>query len=169
MTTLSVTFARPANVTPYAAGQLLANNTVAGNVQPLAFQLPPFTGLWGLSRARLLKSGLAIANAAFKLHLWQGVAPVPVNGDGGLFQANGAANYLGAFSFGSPILTGGGANPFSDGTRFDAVPDTGTLMLAFGTSVNNGSSLFGLLEARAAYTPGNAEAFTASLELAQMG
>jgi hypothetical protein len=102
-------FARPANVTAYAIGQLVANNTVAGNVVPLQFAVArnaraatpvdPTTGVQAIfsgvvRRVRIAKNGVAVANASFRLHLYS-VLPVPANGDGGAWSTSQAATYLG--------------------------------------------------------------------------
>lgn len=165
MTQLVQNFNRPADVNPYAVGDLVANNVVAGNVAPMQFALPDFAGAYAVLRGRLWKSGAAIANAAFMLHLFE-APPVVANGDNGVLATTGSAGYLGSISFGSPIVNGAGNNPFSDGARFDGVPVTGSSLLT--RLKARGAVLYGLLEARGAYTPANAEQFAVTLELAQM-
>lgn len=164
MTALTAAFVRPADVIAYAVGDLVANAVAAGAVVPLPFPLPAYAGSLAITRGRLFKSSPVVANAAFMLHLYEVAAPVPANGDNGVLLTNGGLNYLGAISFPAPVAQGAGGNPFSDGARFDGVPVTGPALLA---RMKPGAVLYGLLEARGAYTPANAEQFSVTLELAQ--
>ncbi len=79
----SATFTRPANVTPYAVGNLVANSVTPGSVVPMAFTLGNAfgQGQLRLTRARLYKSGTDITNASFRIHVYE-APPVASNGDG---------------------------------------------------------------------------------------
>lgn len=164
----SASFTRPANTTAYAAGGLVANSTTAGSVVPLTF--PNFFQNYlqptQLVRARLYKSGTVLTNASFRLHLFESL-PVPTVGDGGVFQSAGALattgglTYLTSLSF---TLNFAG----TDGASGQATPVTGNLVHSYSRATSNSAaakSLYGLLEATAAYTPVSAEVFTATLEL----
>ena len=150
-------FTRPADTTAYAAGDLVANSTTAGSVTPLSFTVSRVAGGTGLiRRARLKKSGTSTTNAQFRLHLYAS-APTIANGDNGAWSTSGAATYLGAMD-----VTVDKA--FTDGAAGQGVPSMGSEIVF---DLSSGTTLRGLLEARAAYTPGNAETFDCSLEVLQ--
>lgn len=151
----SATFTRPANITAYAVGDLVANNTTAGSVTPMQVTVARKNGGSGrIIRARLMKSGTVLTNASFRVHLYK-TAPTPSNGDNGVWLTNNAANYLGAFD-----LTVDRA--FTDGSLGTGVPLTGpVLTFVTGASV---TVVYALIEARAAYTPISGEVFTLTLE-----
>jgi len=161
-------FARPADVLAYASGDLVANSTTAGSVVPLAFAVArnartapvdPATGPQAIfsgavRRARIAKSGTSVTSASFRLHLYI-AAPVPANGDNGVWLTNGAASYLGFMD-----VTVDKA--MSDGAAGHGAASIGPGILY---QLAAGGQLYGLLEARAAYTPANAEQFTVTLEI----
>lgn len=152
------TMTRPSDTTAYAVGDLVANSTTAGSVTPLAFAVSRVTGGGVLvRRARIRKSGTSVTNAQFRLHLYRATVATVANGDNGAWSTDGVANYLGALD-----VTVDRA--FTDGAAGNGVPLSGSEIGAIPTS---GSTIYGLLEARAVYTPGNAETFTVSLEVLQ--
>ncbi len=154
--TPSASFARPADTTQYAAGDLVANSATAGAVVPLQFIAgrTPGAGVRVLA-ARLAKSGTGIGGANFRLHLFT-AAPTVANGDNGVLSMTGLAGYLGALDITCD-------RAFADGAFGRGVPLTGPCIVAEPAEAER--RLFGLLEARGSYTPGNAEAFTLTLEL----
>lgn len=159
-TTPSANFTRPADTTAYASGDLVANSTTAGSVAALSFTATRIaTGSCLIRRARLKKSGTAITNASFRLHLY-GSDPAAssgiTNGDNGAWLTK-HASYLGAID-----ITVGTA--FSDAAAGNGVPNFGSEITA---SLASGSTVYGLLEARAAYTPASSEVFTCELEVLQ--
>ena len=152
---LSAGFTRPGNTTAYASGQLVANSATAGSVTPMSFTVGgnSMPGQFRLSRIRLFKSGTSSTNAQFRLHLYS-VAPTVANGDGGAWSTNQAATYLGSID-----VTG--MKAFTDGCADvgdDAAGSEHWIRLAAGTT------FYGLIEARAAYTPAASEQFTVTLE-----
>lgn len=148
-------FTRPADTTAYASGDLVANSTTAGSVTPLSFVLGGFSALGQLRlvRARITKSGTTATNANFRLHLYQS-SPTPANGDNGAWSTSGAADWLGNIDVTSMLA-------FTDGC-------TGTGSLPAGSEaflrLKAGATIYGLLEAKAAYTPASAEVFTVTIE-----
>jgi hypothetical protein len=78
----AASFARPNDTTAYGVGDLVANSTTAGSVVPMQIplgnQFP--NGMTRLTRARLIKSGTGVANASFRIHLYE-TQPTPANGD----------------------------------------------------------------------------------------
>jgi hypothetical protein len=153
---LSSSITRPADTTAYASGDLVANSTTAGSVTP--FSWPVTTKLGGsgmVRRVRIRKSGTSTTNASFRVHLYN-ASPTPSNGDNGAWLTNKADNYMGYFD-----VTVGQA--FTDGAAGNGAP-------AVGAEVNfdlllNTVIVYGLLEARGAYTPASAEVITVSLEV----
>jgi hypothetical protein len=148
----SANFSRPADTNAYAVGDLIANSTTAGSVTPMEFKVTASGGPVSLIRVRLRKTGTGVTSASTKLHLWT-KSPTVTNGDNGAFLPNQAATYLCAFEVTS-------MQAFSDGAVGDGIPAVGTLAAA----IVPGTTLYGLTEARGAYTPSSGETFTWVLE-----
>src|SRR3954463_6133443 len=93
----SASFTRPPDTIAYAAGDLVANSTSNGAVTPLSWTLQSsnIIGPCSIYRARLAKSALSVALAAFRLHLYAAL-PTVTNGDNGAFQSTQSANYVGS-------------------------------------------------------------------------
>jgi hypothetical protein len=151
----SASFARPANTTAYASGSLVANSTTAGSVVPLTFTLGNSfgPGSFRMTRARISKSGTSAANANFRLHFYQS-SPVPTNGDGGAWLTTKAADWLGNIDVTSMLA-------FTDGCSGTGSAVAGSEMFL---KLASGATVYGLLEAKAAYTPASGEVFTVTLE-----
>ena len=149
------TFTRPADVTAYAAGDLVANSVTAASVVVPVFTFP-FGRSLQIKHARLVKSTNGVSNPAFRLNLFSVVPTFQTAGDNGLLSADliGAANFIGSLSIGGSFSVG------SDGA--------GAILLPFSnTSPYDGpivsSTVYGILEALAAYAPGSAETFSLTL------
>lgn len=152
---IDASFTRPADTTPYASGDLVANSTTAGSVNPMAFQIGRKSlGRGGtIRRARLRKSGTSVTNASFRLHLYSAV-PTFTNGDNGAWLSNKSADYVGAID----VVVD---KAFSDGAAGNGVP-------LIGQEINfTANTYYGVLEARGAYTPASAESFSLILECQQ--
>ncbi len=150
----SANFTRPADTTAYAVGDLVANNTTAGSVTPMSFTAASVSGgTFSALKVRLKKTGTSITNAAFKLHLYT-TSPTVTNGDNGAFLSNQAATWLGSFDITSMTV-------FSDGAAGNGVATVGS---AISVILASGQIIYGLLEARGAYTPISGEVFTVILE-----
>ncbi len=152
----SATFNRPANTTPYAAGDLVANNVTAGSVAAMDFtvgQASPHTG--SIFRCRVKKNSTTVTDAEFRLHLWS-TAPTVTNGDNGVFLPNNYANYLGYMDVVMDV-------PFSDGAAAIGLPYLGEEMLF--TTLH----VYGLLESKGpgGYIPTSGETFVVELEVKQ--
>ena len=154
----SASFTRPADTTAYASGDLVANSTTAGSVSPLSFEVGNASnGRAGMiRRVRLMKSGTGTTNASFRVHFYS-ASPTCANGDNGAWSTNEAANYIGAVD-----VTVDRA--FTDGAKGNGVPVTGA-ELNFALTPATGRLIYAVLEARAAYTPANAEVFTLRPEI----
>lgn len=161
----SASFTRPADVTPYSAGDLVANNVAAGSVTPLTWSLQGLRGITGIaiSQVRIKKSTVTATLATFLLHLLAGPDAVTA-GDNSPFNIANANNYLGN----TPLdMATGAISRFTTGELFKQFPlllGTAYADQSVGTStgvVNN--VLYGYLEATAAYVPASAEVFTIGL------
>jgi hypothetical protein len=159
---VSDNFTRPNDTTAYASGDLVANSTTAGSVVPLAFSIHRSpSGSVRINRVKVKKSGAVVTNASFRLHLYAS-SPTVTNGDNGAW-ASIEAGYLGfidvvvdkAFSDGS---AGHGCPVYTNVCQID-------VKLAGATDLAAGKKIYGLLEARAAYTPAAQEVLTVSLEI----
>ncbi len=154
--TASANFTRPADTTAYASGDLVANNTTAGSVAPLEFTMKRPGASQRIAAAKLHKSGTGVTNAAFRLHLFS-ASPGVANGDNGAFTPSVLTGYLGAIDV-TVDLAG------TVGAVGHGVPRTGVATSIFGIA-NSTAKLFGLLEARGAYTPASGEVFTIALDI----
>lgn len=153
----TATFSRPADTTAYASGDLVANSTTAGSVVPLSWSVARVTAGSGMiRRARFRKTNTVLTNASFRLHLYTS-APTPSNGDNGVWLTDQSATYLGAIDVTF-------AKAFTDGCAENGVPNTGS---EINFALASGQTIYGLLEARAAYTPTSGETFTVDLEVLQ--
>lgn len=158
----SSTITRPANATPYASGQLVANSVTAGSVTNLQFTtLARVSGGSGvIVGAQIQKSTTSVTNAAFRLHLFNTAPTYVTSGDGTALSTvvvASAKGYLGyvditAMTAFSDVAWGSGA---PDNTR-GSIPYVATAQI-----------IYGLLEVRGAYTPGSAEVFTVTLDALQ--
>jgi hypothetical protein len=153
--TNALAITRPADTTAYALGDLVANSTTAGSVVPLTFANAVLAegSCVRIERVRLYKSSTSTTNASFRLHLFNAAPTGLVNGDNGAFSCN-RSGYIGAFD-----ITVDRA--FVDAAQGAGVSLTGSPVTAM---IASGTTLYGLLEARAAYTPGSAETINAVIE-----
>lgn len=149
---IGASFTRPANVTAYAAGQLVANSTTAGSVAPLSFTIRPENRGSMIRRVRIKKNGTSITNASFRVHIYEPAPITCANGDGGVWSTNQMANYVGSVDV---TLD----KAFTDGAQGVGAPASGS-EINFDVGMCNV-----LLEARGAYTPNSGEIFTVELEL----
>lgn len=161
----SSNFTRPANVTAYASGQLVANNTTPGSVVPLSWSIHRNpSGSVRIKRAKIKKSTNGLTGAAFRLHLYT-ASPTVTNGDGGVWLST-ESGYLGFIdvTIDKAFSDGGGAAANHGAPVYTNIIDL--LVRLTGTKgIASEVKIYGLLEARGAYTPGNAEVITVSLEL----
>lgn len=155
-------FVRPANTTQYAANELVANSATAGSVTPMTFAI----GELGQNRpivftqARIWKTNATLTSANFRLHLFKTI-PTVTGGDNAAFSiATQADTWIGS-------LSGLMAGPVAVLPAINAgigmlSPDGGVAALE--TVLGSGeSSIYGLLETLATYTPTSAETFTINL------
>lgn len=158
----SSTITRPADTTAYASGDLVANSTTAGSVANLQFTTAARVsgGSGVIVGAEIQKSTVSITNAAFRLHLFDTAPTYTSAGDNSpistVVQASGKG-YLGYIDIPAMIA-------FSDVAWGSGSPDNSRSGIPF---VASAQTIYGLLEARGAYTPGNAEVFTVKINAYQ--
>lgn len=152
--TPSVGFTRPADTTAYAVGDLIANSVTAAAVVPLTWPTTSPSGGFYLGGIRLLKSTASLTNATFRVHVFSAFPVITTTGDNGVFATvvSGMSNWLGSFD--GQMLAAG-----SDGAAVNCTPTEG---LVNPEQLGQGLPIYALLQALAAYTPGNAEIFTVS-------
>lgn len=148
----AVSFTRPADTTAYAVGDLIANSVTAASVVVPTWPTTSQSGGFYLGGIRLLKSGNVLTNATFRLHMFSLVPTIATAGDNSVFSANvsGMANWIGSFD--GQMLAAG-----ADGAAVNLTPTEG---LVNPIQQGQGTPVFALLQALAAYTPASAEVFT---------
>ena len=160
VTSVSYTFTRPSDTTAYADEDLIANSTTAGSVVPMSFPIGVGQGrgvkVVGMT---IQKSGTTITNATFSVRLFAS-SPTVANGDNGAISHDTAGYFT---EIAAPIMVG----HTDDGRTFvyaGAVSGGFNAPYVYLRSVN---TIYGLLKAEAAYTPGSAETFTVTLLIEQ--
>lgn len=154
---VSTVFTRPSDTTAYAVGDLVANSTTAGSVTPMSFAsiTREAAGTATITRARLITSSTSTTNASFRVHLYTS-APTATNGDNGAWLTTRSGRFC--------TLDVTVDAVFSDGAQGTGTPVAGSTCTF---TLASGSTIRGLIEARAAYTPTSAGTFTVELEVLQ--
>lgn len=155
----STTLTRPSDTNVYASGDLVANSTTAGSVTLLSWKIPE-GGLW-LRRVGLRSSNPNVTNASFRLWLTTDSAITFTNGDNGALAVTSGLAL--ADVIGPPIDVGLDALLTGVGALGGATFDRGLYPIFAASYANARGTLYGFLEARAAYTPASGEVFTISL------
>lgn len=145
-------FTRLNNTTAYALGQLVANSATAGSVVPLSWTTPAST--FRIVRVRMSLSGKSVTNTNFRIHFFN-ASPGVANGDGGTFTPSLLADEVCEMDV-TVALAG------SDVSMGYGAANQGA---ACYVALASGTTLFGLVEARAAYTPTAQEVVTVIPEL----
>jgi hypothetical protein len=168
---VGASFTRPADVLPYAVGDIVGPATGANcggtvatttNACALFFQASRLTTGSGLGStgtiigARFSKSGTAIAS--YRLHIYR-AAPTSTVGDNDPYT--GTVNVVGAVQLCTIDITTDDVG--SDGAKGTASPARG--VCGFTTAANG--YLFVIVESRSAYTPTSASTHTVALEVYQ--
>lgn len=161
--TSEATFTRPNDTTAYAANDQVNNNTAAASVAPLSWTdaipltggvVPPFRFVG----ARIRKSGTGVTNPSFRLHLYSATPTIATAGDNSTFaNVTGRTVWLATLS--ATILT-----PHADGGIIHAVPaENGAYPIWQPGGETARYTVYGMLEAAAAYTPAAQEVFGVKL------
>ena len=133
-------FVRPADVTQYAAGDLVANNTTAGSVTPLSF-VSPKGGPCYIKSVSLYHTDQDATASTFRVWFLSS-SPVVSNGDNGALAGIDAATVLGTVAITADQNCG-------DTFGISAAP--------IGLAVSG--TVYALIEATGTYTPASAETF----------
>lgn len=158
----SSTITRPADTTAYTSGDLVANSVTAGSVTNLQFTtLARVSGGSGvIIGAQIQKSGPIVTNAAFRLHLFNTAPTYTSAGDNSAIATvtvASAKGYLGYIDITAMV-------GFSDVAWGSGAPDNSRGGIPY---VATAQIIYGLLEARGAYTPISAEVFTITVDALQ--
>jgi hypothetical protein len=158
----SLTMTRPADTTAYAQYDLVANSTTAGSVTGLVF---PNAGRFDgeslrVERLRLRKSSASQTNATFRVYLFTALPTLSV-GDNGVLNTSGGVMAIDDVDkligwFDVTMNRSGTAGAVGVGS-----PSAGS---AITCKPSASQTLYGLIEATAAYTPTSGETFNAVLE-----
>lgn len=151
---ISQTITRPADTTAYASGDLVANSTTAGSVTPFAFAVDKNAGI-KIWRIALIKSAASVTNTDFRIHLHLS-SPTVANGDNGALSASNSG-YIGFINTAAP------ATAFSDTFNASGVYVNNSVAAPLMFVADGTDRIYGLLEARGAYTPASAETFSIQL------
>lgn len=136
----------PAGTTAYASGDVIANSATALSVVPIKFKL--IDGIWApayFRKAQVKTPDTGAANLAVRLHLYK-IAPTLTNGDNGAWLTTDST-WLGCF-------TGTLDKHFSDFEKGELIPEQGSEVYCdAATGAIKDEYIYGLLEARGAFTP----------------
>jgi hypothetical protein len=149
-------FTRPATLVTYASGQIVANSGTAASVAAVQISVSRANGISvRVNRVRLAKTGTTATNASFRVHLYSS-APTAANGDGGTWDTSGASFYMGSFDVTSMHV-------MTDGCVGIGLPTEGTPYIIAQPGPSS-TTVYALVEARAAYSSPSGETFMIALE-----
>jgi hypothetical protein len=154
VTVASASFTRPGDATPYTSGDLVANSTAAGSVVPMTFAIPNNRAT-KLYRVFVDKTTTGISGAAFRLHLYRD-PPTVANGDNAAWSSS-SSNYQGFIDIAAAPTA------FTAGGSSSGVYVNNSVFAPMYIFADTDQLVYGLLEARGAYTPGISEVFTVTL------
>jgi hypothetical protein len=168
--TLVYSISRPADTVQYSVGDIVSNNAVAANCDPFRWsncnRVP--TGTFTVVRLRMYKTSASLTNAAFRVHLFTAQATQNSADNVAIsLTPSGASSldqYLGAVDITMTQAWASTAYGFSDSLGiFVKLPPSQANV----STPAVGRTLFGYIEARAAYTPASGENFGMYLDVVQ--
>lgn len=152
--TSTASFTRPTDTTPYADKDLVANSTTAGSVSPMSFYIPYGRGV-EIVRANITRTTNAtVTGATFRIHLFKDSPTVTGGDNAGLAVTTNGASYIGFIAVDQSAVDAAIAGVGVGGTQ----PSTS---LTFVTDIDQ--VVYGLIEAKGAYVPTNAEVISVTL------
>lgn len=158
---LSVSFARPADTTAYAANDLVARQTatLAVNSPAIVNAVVMKGDAFRLDRVRLRKSAISLTNASFRVHIFDRLPTWTVgdNGAGGAIGALAVTDMAGHCGFVDVSMDRASATAGAYGM---ANPSSGSITVA----PQDNTTIYIAIQATAAYTPASAEVFTVDIE-----
>lgn len=146
---VSGTFTRPADTTPYTANDVVANSTSAATPLELTGATRLAAGSGYITKVKLLKSTASATNAVFRI--WFYLASPTSNGNDNASFSLLWANRASQIGYVDISLTTEGGSSTTAGNFVSSISIP--FKLAAGTSI------YAVLEAKAAYTPGSEEQF----------
>jgi hypothetical protein len=161
-TIVSATFTRPADTTAYTANDAICNSTSAPAA--LTFANAALSSGHGgfIVGATIIDEANQATTLNATLHLFSAVPATLTNDNAGLALANvDLANYIGNIKFTQATVTNVGSGASGSVALTGTIPN-GSLPYKCAAT-----SLFGVLQAGAAYTPVSAEQFICLLNLSQ--
>jgi hypothetical protein len=150
----SDSFARPANVTAYGAGDLVANSTTAGSVVPLSFKFP--TGYGRMVRVESVYGQIdntTPTNCDLTLYLYKD-SPVSAAGDNAAYSAP-LASLQAVINVGQLVAHSDGSCLWNHLGSADSPV----------VELDGDGILYGLLSVGGAYTPASAETVLAKVKV----
>lgn len=151
---------RPADTTAYAAGDGVTTATSSASAMTVTNAARTAAGSGVILGGKATKSTTSTTNAQFRIWIYQ-AAPSAVPNDNAAFTAAVLADYqklvcTATFDFAAGVVG-------SDGVEVPITVDR----VNPGFKLSSGQDLTVIWEARAAYTPGNAEVFRLALDVSQ--
>lgn len=158
-------FARPADTTAYAAGDLIANSTTAASVVPLKFNVGSSRGRGRILRVKMFTDSETVTLATYNLWLFTRDPGVPTNGDNGALAIASVRYLLGIHAM--DLASGAAASATDKMHGFVITGGWGFDLNIEGLAdLSTGQfTLYGLLEADAAYVPASGEVFEVTLDI----
>jgi hypothetical protein len=161
-------FARPADTTAYAAGDVVGPTTTPAN---LSWNLASYTtgGYGKIVLALLMKNSVTVANSNFALHIFNtNITPIADNSAFTLLYAN-RASYQFSLLFGTvaTLISGLGVGTGTDATAQFATEfydsSSTTPVQPYYKCAEGSQTLYGVMTARGAYAPASGEQFSVRL------
>lgn len=147
-------FTRPSDTTAYTANDLVANSVTAGSVTPMVFNIN-YGGTFKLHRAAVKFNSATNTNGKFNLHLYR-ASPTVTNGDNGVWLSTDSG-YQGFIAIDCTTQA------FSDSSKGWGTYVNTSVSVPMAMVCDTNYTLYGLLQATAAYTPTSAEIFTVAI------
>lgn len=158
-TPVASAFARPADTTAYAVGDLVSNSTTAASCTYIAIPAARVAAGSGLIRRVMIRSSSqTLTNASYRVHLYNAQPASVAAGDNAAINLFDASKYLGSVDV---TLT----QAFASGTTGSVGYGIPSQDIAF--KLASGVNVYALLEARAARTPDVSEQFVIGLDVIQ--
>jgi len=154
---VSASFTTATDAAAYASGDLIANSATPGSVTPLSFAV-------GVSQFRVLRARVKLSlggGSGFicRLHLYSS-SPTVTNGDNGAWLST-ESGWLGSVA----CLTHSVTFNAPDGVAGCPEVGTASFPLPMAVALPSGTTVYGLLEARNAFSMAAASVATVTLEV----
>jgi hypothetical protein len=151
LSSIGVSFTRPADTTAYTASDTISNSTSSPSLLTFTTNTPT-QGY--ITRVRLMSNNVAMTGVLFRLHLYN-LVPTAINDNSPftLLYTN-ASKKIGVIDLPSTVTEGTGSDSIRTQNITDRIP-----------FINTGSIIYGILETLTAFTPTSAQQFYVELTL----